>query len=147
MVCIYCSSDTKVINSRYKARNLLVWRRRVCTHCKAAATTYESYDLSTALVVKKRSGALQAFHRDKLLISIFKSIEHKKKASTDAGHLTQTVIQNLLKSANIGSFISTSDISRMTSLVLKRYDAASSIRYLSYQEPMSTSRDVKRKLN
>jgi transcriptional regulator NrdR family protein len=146
MVCIYCSNDTKVINSRYKARNLLVWRRRVCTHCKAATTTYESYDLSIALVVKKRSNALQAFHRDKILISIYKSIEHKKNASIDAGYLTQTVIQKLLKTPNIGSFIKTSDISRVTSLVLKRYDAASSIKYLSFQEPMQTTRDIKNKL-
>ena len=143
MVCIYCHKDTSVINSRYKSRSLSVWRRRACTHCGAVLTTYETYDLSTALLVKKRSGELQAFQRDKLLISIAKAIEHKHDAANAASHLTTTVVHKLINSIAATSLLSTKDISHMTSTVLKRYDAASAIKYLSFQSPTATSRDVK----
>lgn len=143
MVCIYCGSETAVTNSRYKKRALSVWRRRACSHCKAVVTTFESYDLSTALLVKKRSGALEEFQRDKILISIARSIEHRKNTSQAASELTNSVLSQLLIKKPVSSIISTNDISHMTSIVLKRYDAVSSIKYLSYQAPTNQARDVR----
>jgi transcriptional repressor NrdR len=143
MVCIYCGGDTTVKNSRVKKRNNVIWRRRACGLCGAVATTFEQYDLSTALIVKKRSGRLQAFQRDKLLLSIAKSLEHRNNSSQAASELTNVVISDLLKKKPVETIISTIDISHVASLVLKRYDAASAIKYLSFQAPTSTARDVR----
>lgn len=143
MVCLYCSGDTIVNNSRYKKRHNSIWRRRSCLSCGAIATTYERYELSTALLVKKRSGTLQAFQRDKLLLSIAKSLEHRQNPSQTASELTEIVIADFLRRKPVQPIILTTDISHATSLVLKRYDAASAIKYLSFQSPSSTTRDVR----
>jgi transcriptional repressor NrdR len=143
MVCLYCGNATSVTNSRYKKRNGVIWRRRLCASCGAILTTFEQYDLSTALLVKKRSGALQGFQRDKLLLSVARSIEHRRNASQSASELTNTIISLLLKHKPVVTTISSKDISQTTSLVLKRYDAASAIRYLSFQTPTSTKRDIR----
>lgn len=143
MVCLYCGSQSmRVVNSRSKIRGALVWRRRLCGSCGALLTTFESYDLESALLVKKRSGALESFQRDKLLISIARAIEHKPNTSQAASHLVQNVIQAILKTRPMPKILSSKDISHMTNLVLKRYDAASSVRYLSFQAPTSTKRDI-----
>lgn len=146
MVCIYCGSETSVTNSRYKKRAMSVWRRRACAHCKAVVTTFETYDLATTLLVKKRSGALEEFQRDKILLSIARSIEHRKNIHQAASDLTNSVLSQLLVKKPVPTIISTEDISHVTSIVLKRYDAVSSIKYLSYQTPTGSPRDVRRML-
>jgi transcriptional repressor NrdR len=146
MVCIYCGKNTSVVNSRYKKHDHKVWRRRLCSECGAILTTFENYDLSTSLLVKKRSGGLQSFSRDKLLISIAKAVEHKKTPSQAASELTQTVLRHLLKNKPLPKIISTQNISDMTSLVLKRYDPASAIKYLSYQNPNQSAKDIAKSL-
>ena len=143
MVCIFCGSKTVVTNSRYKKRSNSIWRRRLCDACGAVATSFEQYDYSIALAVKKRSGSLEAFQRDKLLLSVSHAIEHKKKTSQAASQLTDTIISNLLRKKPINPIILSSEISHMTSLVLKRYDAVSAIKYLSFKSPTSTKRDVR----
>lgn len=53
MVCIYCSGETQVINSRPQKRLNNIWRRRKCTACEGIFTTSESPDLTSSLVVIK----------------------------------------------------------------------------------------------
>lgn len=143
MVCIFCGNNTSVVNSRYKKRTNSVWRRRLCDTCGAVATSFEQYDYSIALAVNKRSGALEAFQRDKLFLSVARAIDHKKKTSQAASQLTDTIIAHLLREKPVRPVILSTDISHMTSLVLKRYDAAGAIKYLSFQSPTSTKRDVR----
>ena len=146
MVCIYCKNPTSVTNSRANNRDVAVWRRRLCSVCGAILTSFEHYELSTAFIVKKRSGALEAFQRDKLLISIARAIDHRKNPAQAASDLTKTILNQLLKPTDLSKTLSTADISRVTSLALKRYDAASSIRYLSFQSPTHMPRDIKKML-
>ncbi|MEZ6330556.1 MAG: ATP cone domain-containing protein [Candidatus Saccharimonadales bacterium] len=146
MVCIYCGHKTVVANSRSKKKNAVVWRRRLCTHCGAITTTFEEYDYSTALVVKKRSGALQAFQKDKLLLSIAKATEHRQGSTQAASELTTTIISRILKQKPIQTTILSKDISSVASLVLKHYDAASAVKYLSFQAPTNLSRDIRKML-
>ncbi len=143
MVCIFCGSKTTVANSRYKKRSNSVWRRRLCGTCGAVTTSFEQYDYSIAIAVKKRSGGLEAFQRDKLLLSISHALEHKRKTSQAASQLTDTVISRLLYKKPLNPILLSSEISHMTSSVLKRYDAVSAIKYLSFQSPTSTKRDVR----
>ena len=67
MKCPYCSSsDTRVINSRPADEGTAIRRRRECAACHRRFTTYERAQFE-ALMVRKRSGRLEAFNPDKLL--------------------------------------------------------------------------------
>ena len=143
MVCAYCSGKTAVINSRIQKRSISVWRRRQCLVCGLVATSIEQYDLSSTIVVKKRSGASESFSRDKLLISVAKSTDHRQHSNQTASELTTTIISELKKKHIPFNAISSQDISQMANLVLKRYDAASAVRYLSFQKPLRDAKDIK----
>ena len=67
MKCPYCTSnDTRVINSRASDEGMAIRRRRECGACNRRFTTYERAQFE-ALMVRKRSGRLEAFNPDKLL--------------------------------------------------------------------------------
>lgn len=67
MRCPYCSAeDTKVVNSRPSDEGAAIRRRRECLNCLRRFTTYERAQFE-ALMVRKRSGRLEAFNPDKLL--------------------------------------------------------------------------------
>jgi transcriptional repressor NrdR len=67
MKCPYCSSsDTRVVNSRPADEGTAIRRRRECSACHRRFTSYERAQFE-ALMVRKRSGRLEAFNPDKLL--------------------------------------------------------------------------------
>ena len=67
MRCPYCSStDTRVVNSRPADDGTAIRRRRECSACHRRFTSYERAQFE-ALMVRKRSGRLEAFNPDKLL--------------------------------------------------------------------------------
>ena len=140
MVCIYCKQNTAVSNSRLQKRQNSVWRRRTC---HARMTSVETYDLSSCLVVEKRSGALEPFYRDKLLLSLALSLNHRTQALRAASELCSTVISKLLKNVSTDRNISTTDISYMAILVLKRFDATSAIKYQSFLNPATSAKAVR----
>src|SRR3954470_4361969 len=97
MVCIYCGNDTQVINSRLQKRNNQIWRRRKCTVCQAVFTSLEGADLTSGLRVEQ-NGALRPFLTDYLFTEVLFAIQDQKNLYIDAREVTNTVIQQLLKS-------------------------------------------------
>jgi transcriptional repressor NrdR len=124
MVCIYCDCDTQVINSRLQKRLNSVWRRRRCTGCQAITTTTERTDLASAVVVG-RKGQLEPFLRDKLYLSLYEVLKHRKTAISSATALTDTVISQI----SLRSRIESEHIASVAYKVLRRYDKASAIYY------------------
>ncbi len=98
MVCIYCSEKTQVTNSRASPKTRRTWRRRECTSCKSVVTTYEQIDYASALRVINKQTDLQPFSRDKLFMSLNRSLQHRETALTDASDLADTVTHRLLAS-------------------------------------------------
>ena len=102
MKCIYCNhKDTQVRNSRILNGLLGVWRRRYCPDCKETFTTKE-LGFADNLFFIKRNGKRQRFVYEKLLVSIFTSIDMGK--DNDNGSLallakgiTDAVIGEILK--------------------------------------------------
>lgn len=77
MKCPYCdSNDTKVIDSRSTEDNHAIRRRRLCLTCDKRFSTYERYEDSTLMVVKKDETREQ-FDRVKLINGIVKSCEKR----------------------------------------------------------------------
>jgi transcriptional regulator NrdR family protein len=141
MVCIYCGSETKVTNSRERARNPSIWRRRTCIACVAQFTTNELPDYSAALIVENQANKhLQPFSRDKLFLSFYKSLGHRPDALLSATELTSTIIGRLLRPVSkTGSrkqakdgVISVGIISKTSYEVLKRYDPLAATAYRAY---------------
>src|SRR5690554_5213061 len=97
MVCIYCGNKTEVYNTRERKRSPSVWRRRRCVSCVAQFSTSEIPDYESNLVVEGLRGKLYPFSRDKLFLSLYKALGHRRDALHSATELTETTINILLK--------------------------------------------------
>lgn len=131
MVCIHCGSETKVTNSRPQKRSNQVWRRRECLICHATFTTEESAKYNAEWLVKTKAGSIQPFSRDKLFLSLLKSLEHRKNPQKDATALTDTIISKL-STAIKDSTINSHSIVQITLVALNRFDDAASVSYAAY---------------
>lgn len=145
MVCPFCSKDTQVINSRPQKRTNGVWRRRHCYGCERIFTSIEKADLDSSVRVQKRSGDLEPLSEAKLMISLYRALEHHENAPDMAFELSQTVIRSVLRFAN-GSLIPSSAIAFEVITALKNFDAAAAIRYQSFQDPLQSKRDIRKAL-
>jgi transcriptional repressor NrdR len=135
MVCIYCGHETEVTNSRPKARIPSVWRRRACNYCVAQFTTYELPDYATAVVVRglEPHGSLQPLNRDKLFLSIYKSLGHRPDALNSSTALCTTVIGRLSSKKYINEgVVSVQSLAKTTYETLKRFDPLGANTYKAY---------------
>lgn len=135
MQCIYCGSDTSVVNSRHQKRLNQVWRRRKCEACSAIFSTNEKPDLGLALSVR-RTIQLEPFTREKLLISVYDSLKHRPDSAQDAVALTDTIISKLQPLFTDG-VIDRDNIVIIAHEVLARFDHAAATFYQAYH-PLRT---------
>jgi len=131
MICIYCGGDTQVINSRLQKRPNQVWRRRKCVECAAIFSTHESVAYDAVWRVKKADGMLVPFVRNKLFISLYKSLAHRPSAIDDATALTDTIMGQLLKSSPNGLLLVAS-VRDTAHTVLERFDKAAAVSYQAF---------------
>jgi len=96
-------------------------------------STHESAAYDAAWRVKTSSGALQPFNRNKLLVSLYKSLEHRPNALDDAEALTSTIMGKLLSLAQNG-LLDHSDIAQTTQEALKRFDTPASVHYAAFHQ-------------
>ena len=146
MECIYCGKQTKVTNSRPQIKDHQTWRRRKCLACHATVTSVESYTLEDALRVEKKNGTYQQFYRDKLFVSILMAVEHLPEPVITANSLTATVLRHILSPKPLDPLVSSKTIAKQTSIVLRRFNAAAAVRYMSYQDNLQLPNDVRRTL-
>jgi transcriptional repressor NrdR len=135
MVCIYCSGELAVSNSRPQKSRNQTWRRRPCKACGAVFTSTEAIDLQQALSVSK-NGRLQPFDRDQLFISLYESLRHRVTAAHDARALTDTVVGHIIKNGADGA-IDSRTIQRQVLNTLRRFDHAAATYYEAFH-PQST---------
>ena len=132
MKCIYCQSPTNIVNSRRKTNNE-TWRRHRCTNCQSVFTTIEAADLDTSLTVRSKTNNVQPFSRDRLFVSVLRSVGHRPRALGEASDLTRTIIVELLK-ANAGNALLTDYIISTTKTVLSNFDNAAAVQYAAYHQ-------------
>lgn len=129
MKCPYCdSNNTKVIDSRATEENHAIRRRRLCLNCNKRFSTYERYEDSTIMVVKKDETREQ-FDRIKLINGIVKSCE-KRPVSMDQ---IEKVANNIeLKINHMGKKeISSIEIGELVMNELKDLDPVAYVRFAS----------------
>lgn len=104
--------------------------------CGTTFTSLESVDLSGSITVKSQK-QIQAFQRDKLFMSIFDSLKHRKTALEDATALTDTIISRLyphMKEVTLEKQI----IISITLESLRRFDIVAATHYEAFH-PISAS--------
>ena len=133
MVCVQCGGQTQVINSRHQKRANQVWRRRRCRECGAVFTSEESAAYGASWAVQSPSGALTPFSRDKLLLSLHRSLQHRKTALEDASGLADTVIKKLSGAVTDG-VIESRAVVHAVQVALSRFDQAASTHYAAFHK-------------
>lgn len=133
MVCVHCGGDTQVINSRPQKRSNTVWRRRKCLKCGSLVSSEETVDFATAWRVRDRQGGLTPLRRDRLFISLYKSLGHREAALTDAAGLTTTVITKVTQAAQ-GGVLSTALIAQAAMVALSRFDKVAASHYQAFHK-------------
>lgn len=129
MVCIYCEQSLAVINSRPQKTSNTTWRRRRCDACGSVFTTVEQIDLSKSLRVARPNG-LEPFFIEKLTISLYESLKHRKTAQKDAVAIAETVTNTLLSSLSATPQPIQSSAIRGTAItVLSRFDTVAALHY------------------
>lgn len=143
MVCIYCGYETKVTNSRKKARQPLVWRRRQCERCVAQFTTHELPDYATALVID-RGKVLVPFERDKLFLSVHFACSHRKDAQEAATSLTETILGKIArkKLAPEGK-LTVKAMAHLTYDTLRQFDRNAAATYKAHHQAALRAADVR----
>ena len=141
MVCIYCGGKTRITNSRPQKRAHATWRRHLCLQCGALFTTQERVDFAASVTFVGAKGTLNPFSREILLQSLYESLKHRSDALTEALHLTDTVIGQLLPHVS-NARLARDDVARVSYQVLQRFDKAAAVTYRAYH-PAPTSRGQK----
>jgi transcriptional repressor NrdR len=139
MFCINCFHEsTQVINTRKRSKQPQIWRRRKCSNCDKAFTTYERPSLADNKVVYLNDGKSEKFNLGKLIISISDSFSHAPaEAKYESLWLAQSV-EDLLSTEH--TTLTPEDIGAVTHSVLKRYDELAAVQYAAKHQLISSTR-------
>lgn len=149
MYCPKCGySDSKVVDSRQSEDRKTIRRRRECLKCKHRFTTYERYE-ETPLVVLKKDGTTQEFDREKILRGIIRAAE-KRPVSIDAMNAIVDDIEKDLSNSMVKQ-IKSEKIGEMVMEKLKDLDEVSYVRfasvYRSFKDTKSFYEELKKMLD
>jgi len=97
--CPFCGNeDTKVHDSRQVEEGTAVRRRRECERCSRRFTTFEKFEDSPLVVVKKE-GRREDFSRSKMMAGMRRACE-KRPISTDQIEDAAYAIEKILRNSN-----------------------------------------------
>jgi transcriptional regulator NrdR family protein len=102
-------------------------------NCNSTITTEEVPRYETAIAVRQTDGTLEPFSRDILLVSLYKSLAHRKTATEDAAALAKTTLAMLQAAASSEmAIIAAQDIRQQALACLERFDTAAGSHYRAY---------------
>lgn len=129
MRCPYCQhQESKVVDSRPTEEGASIRRRRQCMACGRRFTTYEQVEV-VPMTVKKKSGGIEVFDRNKILKGLIKSCE-KRPVSLEAMEMAVDDIEMALE-AKMVKQISSEEIGEMILDRLKDLDEVAYVRFAS----------------
>ena len=129
MRCPYCQhQESKVVDSRPTEEGASIRRRRQCMACGRRFTTYEQVEV-VPMTVKKKSGGIEVFDRNKILKGLIKSCE-KRPVPLEAMEAAVDDIEMTLE-AKMVKQISSDKIGEMILERLKDLDEVAYVRFAS----------------
>lgn len=133
MRCPYCdSTNTRVLDSRSTEDDRAIRRRRLCEDCDRRFSTYERYEDSTIMVVKK-DDTREAYDPTKLIAGIVKSCQKRPVTMADIEKVARNVETRINHTGN--KEISSTYIGELVMDELKELDSVAYVRFASvYRE-------------
>lgn len=129
MRCPQCdATENRVVDTRASRGGRAVRRRRECTVCATRFTTYE-YVEERPLQVLKRSGAVEDFHRGKLLSSIKVACAKRPISGSDMDTLVDGIEDVLSRQAGVE--VPSVQIGELVMEALSPLDRVAYVRYAS----------------
>lgn len=129
MRCPYCSHpDNRVLDSRLTDEERSIRRRRECSECKKRFTTYERFE-ETVLMVIKKDGRREKFDRKKLIHGLLRACEKRPLTGDQVEELTSSLETSLRQISR--SEISVSEIGDRILERLRGLDEVAYVRYAS----------------
>lgn len=134
MKCPFCSSRTKVYNSRSSHQSTQTWRRRECLACRKAFTTREKVDFDSLVSIKnKNASKTSPYSSGRLLISIIRASSQLSLPSEAAIELSDS-IELELKNARFFDDSKPRESIEITETAIKiisRYDTHLALAYIN----------------
>lgn len=133
MRCPYCdSTNTRVLDSRSTEDDRAIRRRRLCEDCDRRFSTYERYEDSTIMVVKKDE-TREAYDPTKLIAGIVKSCQKRPVTMDDIEKVARNVETRINHTGN--KEISSTYIGELVMAELEELDPVAYVRFASvYRE-------------
>lgn len=133
MRCPYCdSTNTRVLDSRSTEDDRAIRRRRLCEDCDRRFSTYERYEDTTIMVVKKDE-TREAYDPTKLIAGIVKSCQKRPVTMDDIEKVARNVETRINHTGN--KEISSTYIGELVMSELKELDPVAYVRFASvYRE-------------
>ncbi|MBR5408562.1 transcriptional repressor NrdR [Candidatus Saccharibacteria bacterium] len=120
--------DSKVLESRETTDGTMIRRRRVTADGKHRFTTYERIEMPT-IMVRKRSGNREEFDRDKLIISVKRSVGKFFNSSLEVEEVVDKVTNRIYE---IGKEeVTSKEIGQVTLDVLAEVNEVAYVRFAS----------------
>lgn len=129
MKCKFCGfNDSKVIDSRTSEDNVTIRIRRECPKCGRRFTTFEVYETTPILVIK-RDGTRQVFDKAKLKNGIIKACEKRPVNINQIDEIVNTIEKEINNS--LLQEIDSGDIGQKVMQQLKKVDEVAYVRFAS----------------
>lgn len=137
MLCPFCRHpDTKVVDKRDNSENNLTRRRRECESCSKRFTTYERIE-NIELYVRKKSGKLEEFDRDKIKHGVMVALVNREISER---HVDDLVNQVELQLLSLGK--SEVDSSVVGEIVLSKLQELDPLGYLRFASVYNAFRSI-----
>ena len=136
MFCPFCRHpDSRVIDSRTSDDGLSIRRRRQCPECGRRFSTTETASLS----VIKRSGVVEPFSREKIVLGVRKACQGRPVTDSDLAVLAQKVEETIRSTG--ASQIEANDIGLAILPELRELDEVAYLRFASVYQAFDSLED------
>lgn len=139
MRCPFCASEnTQVKDSRAAEDGAAIRRRRQCTNCGQRFTTFERVQLRD-LVVRKRSGRIAPFDREKLTRSVDLALRKRPVSAEQVDGVVSQIVRLLEGSGE--PEVTSDQIGMLVMEALARLDPVAYVRYASVYKDFKQVKD------
>lgn len=142
MLCPYCKSKkSKVVDKRDNPESGVTRRRRECLICHKRSTTYERIE-SLNLLVRKRSGKVEEFDREKLKRGVMKAVKKRPLTEDQIEELINGVELELLNRKS--EVVDSTEIGTLVLEGLKRLDKIGYLLFASVYRDFNCMQDFEK---
>ncbi|HUU23367.1 MAG TPA: transcriptional regulator NrdR [Phycisphaerae bacterium] len=130
MQCPFCGQDNdKVVDSRSSEGGRAIRRRRQCLACGRRFTTYEYPEEGIRLKVIKKSGAIEMYEREKVIVGLQKACYKRPVSDPQIRGVVEQIEEELLQ--RFDKEVPSSVIGDLVMAQLQKLDKVAYVRFAS----------------